>query len=445
MIGTSQRDSDLFALMREAVECLPNGFCLFDRDFRPIIANRIALEVFHDFFAGIASGLPYRQVHFAEVRVALRNATDDECWQIADRVIAHARAGTPIDLKARDGRIFRTIYQALSGEFYAAVYLDRTESLQRKTKLEVLRREIEAGNHTKSVFLAELSHAMRTPLTSVLGMAQILAGSELALEDREQVEIILESGEALNALLENLIDISRIEAGQIQLAPTNCDLDQIIKHQCGLSQRSANVKGVRLKLQIASGLPARMYFDPAPLAQCLFRLISSAIRSIERGQVRVVVTSREMRGQILITVVISASGVGMRRGGNNSDRNILIARKLAEFLGGDVHIESEMGIGSTFTLTLTVEPARIGQQSEVSTTKQPESSATTREVIHGKRVLLVDDQPLNRRVVRLFLEPVECQITEAENGKEALAALEQDAFDLVLLDIYMPVLDGWRR
>lgn len=254
-----QSDGDLAALMPEVIECLPNGFCIYDHEFRPVIANRIVRAAFQEFFAGIAGGLTYREAHFAEVRHAMRGATDDECWAIADRLIAHARQGKPIDMRARDGRIFRTIYRSLSGGCCVAVYIDISELRQRKAELERLRQQAEAANQAKSAFLANMSHEIRTPLNGILGMAQILAENELNAAVREQVEIILESGKTLKALLEDVLDLSKIESGHMELAPADCDLEQILRRQYRLWLPRAMEKGIGLNLEIAPDLPARLY------------------------------------------------------------------------------------------------------------------------------------------------------------------------------------------
>ena len=437
----SQGDYDTAAFLREAFECLPNGFCIFDRDFRPLVTNRIARDAFNDFFAGMARGLSYREAHFAEARYALPNATDSERWQIADRIVVHARAGASIDLRTRDGRSFSAIYHVMSGGRCAAVYIDMTESHQRATEFEALQGKIQAANRTKSVFLAKLSHAMRTPLTGILGMAQILADGRLAPDDREQVEIILESGNFLIALLEEALNLSQIEAGQMQFTPTNGDLEQIIRRQFGLAMRGAKENGTRLKLQIAPGLPALSFFDPSLFGQCLSHLIPRAIKLNKRGVVRITVTSRDVQNKFIINIAISATSTGTKPE-TAVERSLVIVRKLAQLMGGDLRITSEADKGSTLALTLTVEAVRIGQRPDTTVLTQPLSSATTREVMRGKRILLVDDHLINRRVARLFLEPAACEIVEAENGLEALTELEKGAFDLVLLDICMPVLDG---
>ena len=437
----SQGDYDTAAFLREAFECLPNGFCIFDRDFRPLVTNRIARDAFNDFFAGMARGLSYREAHFAEARYALPNATDSERWQIADRIVVHARAGASIDLRTRDGRSFSAIYHVMSGGRCAAVYIDMTESHQRATEFEALQGKIQAANRTKSVFLAKLSHAMRTPLTGILGMAQILADGRLAPDDREQVEIILESGNFLIALLEEALNLSQIEAGQMQFTPTNGDLEQIIRRQFGLAMRGAKENGTRLKLQIAPGLPALSFFDPSLFGQCLSHLIPRAIKLNKRGVVRITVTSRDVQNKFIINIAISATSTGTKPE-TAVERSLVIVRKLAQLMVGDLRITSEADKGSTLALTLTVEAVRIGQRPDTTVLTQPLSSATTREVMRGKRILLVDDHLINRRVARLFLEPAACEIVEAENGLEALTELEKGAFDLVLLDICMPVLDG---
>ena len=462
MMTDEQSEYDMAALMQEAIECLPDGFGIMDRDFRPILANRIIREAFSDFFTMMALGAPHLEAHFAGARRALPHATDEECWRIAKSVSTHIQQGKAIDLTSINGRTYRAIYKVMKDGRYVAVYIDITELRQRKRELEALGREAEAANQAKSAFLANMSHEIRTPLNGILGMAQVLADDDLEADDREQVEIILESGKTLKALLEDVLDLSKIEAGHIELAPADCDLEQIIRRQYSLWLPRAGEKGIGLKLEIAPGLPEHLRFDPIRFGQCLSNLTSNAIKFTERGDVRIAVASCDTPGGFLITVSISDTGIGMsadtaerlftpftqgdtsiaRRFGGTG-LGLVITRRLAQLMGGDVVVTSEEGKGSTFTLTLTAEAARTTPPSEADLAKAKTSSqAAPQQALRGKRILLVDDHMVNRRVARLFLAPAGYDIIDAENGLQALEKLGADAFDLILLDIHMPVLDG---
>jgi len=457
-----QSEYDMAALMQEAIECLPNGFGIMDREFRPIIANRIIREAFFDFFTMMARGATHLEAHFAGARRSLPHASDEECWRIADTVATHIQQGKAIDLTSSNGKTYRAIYKVMNDGHYVAVYLDITELRQRKRELEALRREAEAANQAKSAFLANMSHEIRTPLNGILGMAQVLADDDLEPENREQVDIILESGKTLKALLEDVLDLSKIEAGHMELAPADCDLEQILRRQYSLWLPRAEEKGLELRLAIALGLPQHLRLDPIRFGQCLSNLISNAIKFTERGVVRISVSSRETPVGYAISVSVTDTGIGMspetaerlfapftqadtsiarRYGGTGL--GLVITRRLAQLMGGDVVLRSDEGKGSTFTLTLTAEAASSAAPSEADLAMPTTlSQGKAQSALRGKRILLVDDHMLNRRVARLFLAPAGYDIVDAENGVQALERLAAEAFDLVLLDIHMPVMDG---
>ncbi len=462
MMTDEQSEYDMAALMQEAVERLPNGFGIMDREFRPIIANRIIREAFSDFFIMMAQGASHLEAHFAGARRTLPNATDEECWRIANSVATHIQQGKAIDLTSSNGKIFKAIYKVMNDGHYVAVYIDITELRQRKRELEALRREAETANQAKSAFLANMSHEIRTPLNGILGMAQVLADDELETADREQVEIILESGKTLKALLEGVLDLSKIETGHMTLVPADCNLEQILRRQYSLWLPHAEEKGIELKLEIAPGLPQHLRLDPIRFGQCLSNLTSNAIKFTEHGDVRIAVSSCSAPGGYLITVSISDTGIGMsadaaerlftpftqadtsiaRRFGGTG-LGLVITRRLAQLMGGDVVVTTNEGQGSTFTLTLTADTASMTSPSEADFPKANTSGqAALQHALLGKRVLLVDDHAINRRVAQLFLAPAGYDIINAENGLQALEKLATESFDLILLDIHMPVLDG---
>ena len=462
MMTDQQSEYDMASLMQEAIECLPNGFCVMDRGFRPIIANRIAREAFPQFFGMMARGVPHREAHFANVRRVYPDKSDQECWARADDVESHIRQGKTIDLTGSNGNVFMGIYTVSSDGHYVGVYVDITHLRRRKLELEDLRREAEAANQAKSAFLANMSHEIRTPLNGILGMAQVLADSELDADDREQVEIILESGKTLKALLEDVLDLSKIEAGYMTLAPADCNLEQLVRRQYSLWLPRAQEKGIGLTLEIAPGFPTHLHFDAIRFGQCMSNLASNAIKFTERGNVNIAASARPTPDGFLITVAVSDTGIGMsqetssrlftaftqadtsiahRFGGTGL--GLVITRKLAQLMGGDVSATSQDGKGSTFTLTLSAQAAKAlpPPAAEVDLPKSAIGGAAPEEMSR-RRILLVDDHSINRRVARLFLEPAGYHVTDAENGLIALEKLAADAFDLVLLDIHMPVLDG---
>jgi signal transduction histidine kinase/DNA-binding NarL/FixJ family response regulator len=321
----------------------------------------------------------------------------------------------------------------------------------------------EAAGLAKSNFLASMSHEIRTPLNGVLGMAQSLHGDDLTAEQSEKVGIILDSGTTLMALLNDVLDLSKIEAGKMNIAPIDDDLRESVLRAVKLFQAGALDKGIMLATQIDPALPDRLNFDPLRVRQCVSNLLSNAIKFTGGGGsvcLRLSATEQE-GGTHLITMIIVDTGIGMdhdavgklfsvfsqaddstsRRFGG-SGLGLAISRQLARAMGGDIVVESKLGRGSSFCLTFKAHTAvaQFAAVQELNPAAGPIAGASS--AIAGSRILLVDDNTVNRQVLKLFLKPFALTICEAVNGQDALEALRRAPFDLVLLDVHMPVMDG---
>jgi len=325
-----------------------------------------------------------------------------------------------------------------------------------EARLEEARNAAEAASRAKSSFLANMSHEIRTPLNGVLGMAQALDARDLAEEERHMISTIRESSQTLMTILNDVLDLSKIEAGKLELSPDDCDLRPVICQVQKLFTPNAEAKGLRLSLEIDANLPERLSFDANRLQQCLANLVSNAIKFTESGSVSIAVAGEQTRaGCWTIHTRVTDTGIGLSRKAsarlfeafNQADNSttrrfggtglgLAIARELARLMGGDITVESEPGKGSTFTLSF------VANDAVASPPRQPPSGDVDFSVLEELRVLVVDDNALNRKVVRLLLAPLQAQISEAENGLEALAQLEAGVFDIVLLDAHMPVMDG---
>jgi len=318
----------------------------------------------------------------------------------------------------------------------------------------------ESANQAKSAFLAVMSHELRTPLNGMLGLAQALRAGTLTAEQREQVDLIMDSGDTLLVLLNDILDLSKIEAGKLEIAPTVGDLVQTCARLVSGYQPTAREKGVALTFALESEAPGPLMFDGVRVRQCLTNLVSNALKFTNQGKVEVALACYPDReGRVRVRLRVSDSGIGMNettvaklfrpftqadasttRNFGGTGLGLNITRRLVEMMRGEIRVESEEGRGSVFTIEMLVDAADASEL--------PASEAETGEedvrfaAVHGRRVLVVDDHPVNRRVIRLFLEPFECELIEAQNGQEALDALEREPVDLVLMDVNMPVMDG---
>ncbi|RRN66159.1 response regulator [Caulobacter sp. 602-1] len=327
-------------------------------------------------------------------------------------------------------------------------------------RLKGAQEHAEAASKAKSAFLAVMSHELRTPLNGMLGLTQALRAGTLTPEQREQVDLIMDSGDTLLVLLNDILDLSKIEAGKLEIAPTVGDLVQTCARLVGGYQPTAREKGVLLTFKVESEAPGPLMFDGVRVRQCLTNLVSNALKFTTSGKVEVALACYpEEEGRVRVRLRVSDTGIGMTestvaklflpftqadasttRNFGGTGLGLNITRRLVEMMRGEIRVESEEGRGSVFTIEMLVDAA---DASELPASQAEAGEDNVRfAALHGRRVLVVDDHPVNRRVIRLFLEPFECELVEAQNGQEALDMLEREPVDLVLMDVNMPVMDG---
>ena len=312
--------------------------------------------------------------------------------------------------------------------------------------------EAESANRTKSTFLATMSHEIRTPLNGVLGMAQAMAADPLDPIQRRRLNVVRQSGEALLGILNDILDISKIKAGKLDLEEIEFDLGELATNTQSNFASLASEKGLSLVLDIdkARGLYRG---DPARLRQILSNLISNALKFTEAGEIRVAITHAD--GQL--SIVVSDTGVGIsqdslsalfsmftqadssttRRFGGTG-LGLAICRELAELMGGSIEATSEPGRGSTFTVVLPIEWVGETAQGVASGAVQPVPPRAMDPI----RILAAEDNGVNRMVLKTLLEQAGQELLIVENGAEAVAAWRSEPWDVVLMDVQMPVMDG---
>lgn len=340
--------------------------------------------------------------------------------------------------------------------------LDIQQQKQQELALIEAKQQAEAATVAKSNFLASMSHEIRTPLNGVLGMAQSLVSDDLTPHQREKVDIILESGTTLTALLNDVLDLSKIEAGKIDIVSVEGDLGATLNSLRQLFLSKAVEKGLHIDLMLPRSIPRALRYDPVRVRQCVGNLLANAIKFTERGFVKVDVSCAERdHGVWQVNVAVSDTGIGMsdqvvdrlfstftqadatitRRFGGTG-LGLAITRQLARLMGGDVTVASTPGAGSTFTLTFLAEVSNGHGGYGIPEQAAPVIPESEAQNLRGVRILLVDDNAVNRQVVKLFTARLAPVIVEAVNGQDALEHLGRQAFDLVLLDVHMPVMDG---
>jgi len=337
-----------------------------------------------------------------------------------------------------------------------------TDITDRKQDQQALEKALAAANYAtraKSEFLATMSHEIRTPMNGILGMAQLLLSDTVSQEERrEWASTILDSGQILLTLLNDILDFSKVEAGRLDLSPSTFSPCHLAHETIAIFDELALDKGIEIDIDCTLG--QRLFSgDTTRLRQMLSNYLSNAIKFSESGKVTVRITECIGEGQPrLIEFSVSDSGIGIpadkqallfspftqidasstRRFGGTG-LGLSIVRRLAELMGGEVGVESREGLGARFWFSVALEPASerdVGESLPKTTTYQDIPNR-----FEGS-VLVAEDNPVNRRVITSLLEKLGLQVAIAEDGQAALDKLAEQSFDLLLMDVQMPVLDG---
>ena len=300
-----------------------------------------------------------------------------------------------------------------------------------------------------------MSHEIRTPLNGVLGMAQAMAGDELSSVQRGRLDIVRQSGESLLTILNDILDLSKIEAGKLEIEQADFDLTEVAQGAYATFEATAGYKGVGFVLDLAPGAAGVYRGDPTRIRQVLCNLISNALKFTEAGEVRIGIhwegpaatkpgrlymvvrdtgigMTPEQTGALFQKFVQADASTNRRFGGTGL--GLAICSELVKLMDGEITIDSEPGVGSTFTVTLTLE--RLCDQRIVAP-EAPVSTAPT-----GLRVLAADDNAVNQLVLKTLLAQVGVETVMVDNGQSAIEVWEAGEWDLILMDIHMPVMDG---
>ncbi|QPJ66044.1 MAG: response regulator [Candidatus Nitrohelix vancouverensis] len=332
------------------------------------------------------------------------------------------------------------------------------EALEASTKyqkdLEAAREAAESANKTKSVFLANMSHEIRTPLNGILGYAQILQrNSSLDRKQRHGLEIISKSGNHLLGLINNILDISKVESGSMELNCSDFDLNSALEWASSVFKPRCDDKKLIWRLESSGTENAIVSGDENKLKQVLINLLGNAVKFTAKGQITLTVKNVD-EGEYYFEVSDEGPGIeqdaieglfnafqqgeaGYQDGG--AGLGLTISRKHIELMGGRLQVESHLGRGSKFFFTLSL-PTVTGQSSQLPDYSSPEVF----KLVEGFSVnaLVVDDNSLNREVLSEILKDAAVKVTESVNGKEALEELQRNKYDVVFMDMRMPVMNG---
>jgi signal transduction histidine kinase/ActR/RegA family two-component response regulator len=349
-------------------------------------------------------------------------------------------------------------FARLSDHFNGLVEELQTFSLERRQAFAAVtasRDAAEEATQMKSDFVANMSHEIRTPLNGVLGMAQVMAADELTPVQRERLEVIRESGSTLLAVLNDILDLSKVEAGRMELEDAPFDLGELALGVSAAFTAQAQAKHLSFAVRVSDSAQGVWRGDSVRIRQLLYNLVSNALKFTSEGEVRVDIDRRPEGDADLLSIVVTDTGLGMtpeaqarifekftqadssttRRFGGTG-LGLTISRHIVELMGGTIEVRSQPGAGSVFELSLPLQHLGGDMAREASSEAEPQID------LSGLKVLAAEDNPTNRLVLSTILHSLGITPVMVEDGQMAVAAWEAGAFDLILMDVQMPKLDG---
>jgi signal transduction histidine kinase/CheY-like chemotaxis protein len=416
--------------VRALLDTLPLGVAFVDREDRLLVSNGAFLDMARSPAPGVVGPLPTASGDVAVLRAELEISPDRP-------VVGESRLD--------DGRWVRLEARATPDGGLAIILRDTTATNLNAQILAEARDQAEAANRAKSVFLANMSHEIRTPLNGVLGIAEALSQTELTAPQADLLRIIRESGATLDAVLAEVLDLARVESGEIVVSPEPVTVADLCAGVAALFAPAAAKKGLTLEIRVDLSAQVRVLADPLRLRQILTNLVSNAVKFTDRGGVTL---SAERVGERL-RLEVADTGVGFdpavrdqifqrfwqadgsatrRRGGVGL--GLPLSLRLAALMDATLDGRSVQGQGSVFTLEADFPLAGVSGPAPRADDARPPC------------VLVVDDNPVNRKVLELILESAGIDHVAAENGREAVERARSGAFDAVLMDIQMPEMDG---
>lgn len=331
---------------------------------------------------------------------------------------------------------------------------DITDRKAYEEALFIATQAAESADKAKGMFLAQVSHELRTPMTAIVGFGELLENAKLTSEERKYLAALNTSSKVLSSIIEDILDLSKVEAGVLTIKSNPFSLRNLISKVVAMHEQQIAEKGLLLTVNIKEDVPDAFVGDSLRIKQVLLNLLGNAVKFTEKGSVKIdIAAAEESRSRVLLVISVKDTGVGIPeelqgsifepfvQGAEHSHRGaglgLTISRSLAGLMGGTIRLDSHLGIGSTFQFLLPLK-----SEDEKSAKKILKKDESIEWRCPALKILLVEDNSINSQFMKAVLENMGHVVTHAGNGKIALDALKVNSFELVLMDIEMPVMNG---